>query len=105
MKKNIHGASIKPLFDYVLIRPSKQEEMTTSGILLPDSAKEKPQIGTIVAVGPGGVNEKGERMPMAKELKTGEHVFYKKWAGTEVKDQRGDELMLVEQKDVIALVG
>ncbi len=94
---------VQPLFDYVLIRPVERETSTPSGILLPDSAKEKPQIGEVIAVGPGAYNEQGKRIPM--EVEKGDHVVYKKWGGTEFKPSIShEELLLVEQKDIMAKV-
>ncbi|MEI6533499.1 MAG: co-chaperone GroES [Candidatus Roizmanbacteria bacterium] len=93
--------SIKPMFDYVLIKPLQQDEMTASGILLPDSAKEKPQVGEIMAVGPGGVNSDGKAVSMI--VKVGQKVMYKKWGGNEVKVEN-QEWLLVEQKDIMAIV-
>ncbi len=92
---------IKPLFDYVLVRPLPGEEKTPSGILLPDSAKEKPQVGEVMAVGPGAMNEKGTMMPMI--VKVGQKVLYKKWGGNEVKVGT-EEWLLIEQKDVMAVI-
>lgn len=93
--------SVKPLFDYVLVKPLQQEEVTPSGIVLPDTAKEKPQVGEIMAVGPGGVNDKGVAMPMV--VKVGQRVLYKKWGGNEVK-VGSEEWLLIEQKDIMAIV-
>lgn len=95
------GPNIKPLFDFVLIKPTSAETKTASGIVLPDSAKEKPQIGEVMAVGPGTTNEKGVQIPMV--VKVGQKVMYKKWGGNEVKVGM-EEWMLVEQKDVMAIV-
>lgn len=95
------GSQIKPLFDHVLIKPEKEEEKTPSGIVLPDSAKEKPQVGTVMAVGQGGLTEDGKKIPM--KIKKGQKVIYKKWGGNEVK-VNGQEWLLVEQKDILAIV-
>lgn len=95
------GQTIKPLFDFVLIKPLSAETKTASGIVLPDSAKEKPQVGEVMAVGPGGVNEKGTATPMV--VKVGQKVMYKKWGGNEIK-MGYEEWMLVEQKDIMAIV-
>lgn len=94
-------ANIKPLFDNVLIRPSEAENKTASGIILPDSAKEKPQIGEIMAVGPGAINDQGKVVPIV--VKVGQKVMYKKWGGNEVK-VNGEEWMLIEKKDILAIV-
>ncbi len=101
MAKPITGSSIKPLFDYVLVKPLQQEEMTPSGIVLPDSAKEKPQVGEIMAVGEGALNNEGKKVPMV--VKKGQKVLYKKWGGNEVK-VGSEEWLLIEQKDVMAIV-
>lgn len=93
--------TIKPLADYVLIKPLAAETTTASGIVIPDSAKEKPQAGEIMAVGPGGTDEKGNKTPML--LTVGQKVLYKKWAGNEVKVGH-EEWLLVEQKDVMAII-
>lgn len=95
------GSTIKPLFDYVLIKPLASEEVTPSGIVLPDNVKEKPQAGEVMAVGPGSVNEQGKLNPMM--VKVGEKVMYKKWGGNEIKVGH-EEWLLVEQKDVMAIV-
>lgn len=92
---------VMPLFDNVLIKPLEGEEKTASGIVLPDSVKEKPQIGQIVAVGPGGTDDKGN--PIKMQVKVGQKVMYKKWGGNEVK-VKGEEWMIVEQKDILAIV-
>ncbi len=93
--------NIQPLFDNVLIKPLQQEETLPSGIVLPDSAKEKPQVGRIMAVGPGGTDDKGN--PVKMVVKVGQKVMYKKWGGNEVK-VNGEEWMIVEQKDILAIV-
>lgn len=95
------GSTIKPLFDFVLIKPLTAETKTASGIILPDSVKEKPQVGEIMAVGPGGVNDKGVTTAMI--VKVGMKVMYKKWGGNEIK-VGNEEWTLVEQKDIMAIV-
>ena len=93
--------SIKPLEDRVVVQANEAETTTASGLVIPDTAKEKPQEGTVVAVGPGRLNEKGDRvMP---EVKTGDVVLYAKYAGTEVKIG-GEELLIVKEADVLAIV-
>lgn len=91
---------IKPLFDNVLIKPLEAEEKTASGILLPDTAKEKPQIGIVMAVGQGKII-KGEKQSMA--VSVGEKVMYKKWGGNEVK-VGSEEWTLVSQEDILAVI-
>lgn len=94
--------NIKPLFDNVLVKPLEGQTKTASGIVLPDSAKEKPQMGEVMAVGPGAFDEDGEkRMPM--EVKVGQKVLYKKWGGNEVK-VNNEEWLIIEQKDIMAIV-
>ncbi len=93
---------IKPLFDNVLIKPLEAEVKTASGILLPDSAKEKPQVGKVMAVGPGAFDEDGEKR-LAMDVKVGQKVMYKKWGGNEVK-VNGEDWVLVEQKDILAVI-
>ena len=92
---------VTPLFDNVLIKPLEQEEVLPSGIVLPDSVKEKPQTGVIMAVGPGSTDDKGKTVKMA--VKVGQKVMYKKWGGNEIK-VNGQEWMIVEQKDILAIV-
>lgn len=97
MVKNI----IQPLFDNVLIKPLEAELRTASGIILPETAQQKPQTGEVIAVGPGRVTIKGEKEPMM--VKPGQKVVYKKWGGSDVK-LNGEELVLVEQKDILAII-
>ena len=93
--------NIKPLFDNVLIKPLEVEEKTASGIVLPDSAKEKPQIGIVMAVGIGKKNSAGKLIAMV--VKVGQKVMYKKWGGNEVK-VNSEEWTLVSQEDILAIV-
>lgn len=97
----IKANAVKPLFDNVLIKPLEEETKTPSGILLPETAKEKPQIGQIMAVGNGSVDDKGKNIPMI--VKVGQKVMYKKWGGNEIK-VNNEEWLLVEQKDILAVV-
>jgi chaperonin GroES len=92
---------LRPLGDRVVIQPTPREEMTKSGIVLPDTAKEKPQEGTILAVGPGRVLDDGKRE--AIDVKKGDKVLYAKYAGTEFKVD-AEELLIVSQKDILAVV-
>lgn len=91
---------VRPLYDNVLIEPLQKDEVTASGIVLPDSAKEKPQEGKIIAVGEGKIEE-GKLVPIP--VKVGEVVVYKKWGGNEVKVD-GKELLLVRAEDLLAVV-
>jgi chaperonin GroES len=92
---------LRPLGDRVVVRPSAREEMTRSGIVIPDTAKEKPQEGTILAAGPGRVLDDGRRESM--DIKAGDKVLYAKYAGTEFKID-GEDLLIVSQKDILAIV-
>jgi chaperonin GroES len=92
---------LRPLGDRVVIEPTPREEMTKSGIVLPDTAKEKPQEGTIIAAGPGRIGDDGKREPM--DVKQGDKVLYAKYAGTEFKID-GDEFLIVSQKDILAIL-
>ena len=91
--------NIQPLGERIAIKPMEQEQQTKGGIYLPDTAKEKPQEGEIVAAGPGRVNDDGTRMPM--ELAVGDKVIYSKYAGTEYKDG-DDEYLILRESDVLA---
>ncbi|MBI4098141.1 MAG: co-chaperone GroES [Candidatus Levybacteria bacterium] len=93
--------NIKPLSDNVLIKPLEAETKTPSGIVLPDSAKEKPQMGQVMAIGPGSVNDQGKLIPV--NVKKGQKVMYKKWGGDEVK-VGNEEWMIVKQGDILAVV-
>lgn len=93
--------NIKPLFDNVLVKPLDAETKTASGIVLPDTVKEKPQTGTIMAIGDGAFDEDGELMPMV--VKVGQKVMYTKWGGNEVKVGY-EEWKLVKQTDILAVV-
>lgn len=93
--------TIKPLFDNVLVKPLEAEERTQSGIYLPETAKEKPQIGEVMAVGEGALDENGKRVPMV--VKVGMKVMYTKWGGNEVK-VNNEEWKLVKQSDILAIV-
>ena len=93
--------NLRPLGDRVVVKPKAREELTKSGIVLPDTAKEKPQEGKIIAAGPGRLTDEGKREPM--DVKQGDTVLYAKYAGTEFKIE-GDELLIVSQKDILAIV-
>jgi chaperonin GroES len=93
---------LKPLADRVVIKPKAREETTRSGIVLPDTAKEKPQEGTIIAAGPGRVLEDGTRIPL--DVKVGDSVLYAKYAGTEYKIDN-DEHLILRESDILAIVG
>ena len=92
-------SKFKPLADRVLVKPMTEEEVTKGGIILPDTAKEKPQRGEVIAVGPGRLDEEGKRIAM--ELKKGDKVIYAKYAGTEVKIE-DDEYLILRESDILA---
>ena len=96
-----NATKLRPLGDRVVIQPTPREEMTKSGIVLPDTVKEKPQEGKVIAAGPGKILDDGKREPM--DVKTGDKVLYAKYAGTEFKID-DDELLIVSQKDILAIV-
>jgi len=90
-----------PLGERVIVKPIEQEQQTKGGIFLPDTAKEKPQEGEVVALGPGRVSEDGNRIPM--ELSKGDRVIYSKFAGTEYKDG-DDEYLILRESDILAKI-
>ena len=92
-------ANFVPVGERVVVKPTEQEQQTKGGIYLPDTAKEKPQEGEVVAVGPGRVSDDGTRIPM--ELVKGDRVIYSKFAGTEYKDG-DDEYLILRESDVLA---
>ena len=94
-------STVKPLADRVFVRVAEAEEKTAGGIILPDNAKEKPQVGEIVQVGPGKRNDDGSRSEM--EVKIGDKVLYSKYAGTDIK-VGGDDYVLLAEKDILAVV-
>jgi chaperonin GroES len=93
--------ALKPLGDRVVVKPSTKEEVTKSGLVLPDTAKEKPQEGEVIAVGPGRVLDDGKRL--SAEVKQGDKVLYAKYAGTEFKLEE-DELLILSERDILAIV-
>jgi chaperonin GroES len=93
------AVKLEPLGDRVVVKPSTKEEMTKGGIVIPDTAKEKPQEGEILAVGPGKMTEDGKRIPL--DVKVGDIVIYAKYGGTEIKE--GDEeLIILRESDILA---
>ncbi len=93
---------VKPLADRVVVKRLEEEEAKTpSGIIIPDTAKEKPQKGVVVAVGPGRIDENGKRVPM--EVKVGDKVLFAKYAGSEVKIE-GEEYLIMREDDILAII-
>ena len=92
---------VKPLADRVLVKPQEEEEVKKGGIIIPDTAKEKPQQGEVIAVGPGKLSETGERI--APGLKKGDRILYGKYSGTEVTID-GDEYLIMRESDILAVV-
>ena len=91
----------RPLHDRVLVRRLDEEEKTSGGIIIPDTAKEKPMEGQIVAAGAGAKNEKGEVAPL--DVKAGDNVLFGKWSGTEVKVD-GEELLIMKESDILGII-
>ncbi|CAN5328255.1 co-chaperone GroES [soil metagenome] len=93
--------SLEPLEDRIVVQPGEDESTTASGLVIPDTAKERPQQGEVIAVGPGKF-EDGQRTPM--DVKTGDTVIYSKYGGTEWKDRDGTEYLILSARDVLAIV-
>ena len=93
--------AFRPLHDRVLVRRGTAEEKTAGGIIIPDTAKEKPQEGEVVAVGSGTLNEKGDLRPL--DVKAGDRILFGKWSGTEVK-LNGEELLIMKESDVMGIL-
>jgi chaperonin GroES len=93
------GKKLQPLADRVFIKPIEREQMTKGGVILPDTAKEKPQEGEIIAVGPGKLTNEGNRL--ALDVKVGDRVIYARYAGTEIKLD-GEELIIARESDILA---
>ena len=96
------ASTIKPLEDRILVQPLEAETTTSFGLVIPDTAKEKPQEGEIVAVGPGGRDESGKLTPL--DVKAGDKVLFGKWSGTEVKID-GQDLLIMKESDIMGVVG
>ena len=94
--------NVKPLADRLLVRRLEEGEIKRGGIIIPDTAKEKPQEGEVVAIGPGRLSEDGKRMPL--EVKAGDRILIGKYTGTDVKIE-GDEFVIIREDDVLAIVG
>jgi len=95
------AVSIKPLEDRIVVKSLEAEQTTASGLVIPDTAKEKPQEGEVLAVGPGRIDDKGNRVPL--DISVGDRVIYSKYGGTEVK-HKGDEYLILSAHDVLAVV-
>jgi chaperonin GroES len=93
--------SLKPLADRVVVKPIEQDDVTAGGIMLPDTAKEKPQKGEVLAIGPGSRNDAGVRVAM--DVKVGDVVLYAKYGGTEIKLD-GDKVLVLRESDILAIV-
>ncbi len=96
------SVSLKPLEDRIVVKSVEAEQTTASGLVIPDTAKEKPQEGEVLAIGPGRIDDNGNRVPL--DVKVGDRVIYSKYGGTEVK-HGGDELLILSARDVLAIVG
>ena len=99
--KEMNVASFRPLHDRVLVKRVKEEEKTKGGIIIPDTAKEKPQEGEVIAVGPGARDEAGKRID--PDVKVGDRIMFGKWSGTEVTID-GDELLIMKESDIMGIV-
>ena len=95
------SVSIKPLEDRIVVKSLEAEQTTSSGLVIPDTAKEKPQEGEVVAVGPGRIDDNGNRIPL--DVAVGDRVIYSKYGGTEIK-HKGDEFLILSARDVLAVV-
>jgi chaperonin GroES len=95
------SVSIKPLEDRIVVRPMAAEQVTSSGLVIPDTAQEKPQEAEVIAVGPGRVDDKGNRIPV--DVKVGDMVIFSKYGGTELK-YNGEEYLVLSARDVLAIV-
>jgi chaperonin GroES len=93
--------NLKPLADRVIVKPLEAEEKTAGGIIIPDNAKEKPQKGEVIAVGPGKIADNGQKITM--ELKKGDKVLYGKYSGSEVTVD-GDDLLIMRESDILAVI-
>ncbi len=93
--------NLKPLADRLVVEPIEQEEVTAGGIILPETAKEKPQQGTVIAAGPGRADDEGERIAM--EVKVGDRVLYAKYSGTEIKLD-GKKVLILRESDILAVI-
>ena len=98
----MNAAAVKPLADRVVVRALEEAEQMRGGLYIPDTAKEKPQQGEVVAVGPGKFDEKGNRVPM--DVRAGDRVLYGKYSGTEVS-VGGEQLLILRESDVLAVIG
>ena len=95
------ATALRPLGDRVVVKPAAREEKTSFGIVLPDTATEKPQEGDVLAVGPGRTDDQGKKVPM--EVTVGARVLFAKYAGTEFKHE-GDDLLILSEKDILAIM-
>lgn len=93
--------TFRPLHDRILVRRVESEEKTRGGIIIPDTAKEKPQEGEVIAVGPGARNEAGQIQPL--DVKTGDRILFGKWSGTEIKID-GEDLLIMKESDVMGII-
>ena len=95
--------SFAPLGERVIVSTKGQEEVSKGGLVLPDSAKERPQEGEVIAAGPGRVTDDGTRLPM--DLKVGDTIIYAQYSGTEIKDEDDEDLLVLRESDVLAKIG
>ena len=93
--------ALQPLEDRIIVKPGEAEETTVSGLVIPDTAKEKPQQGEVIAVGPGARNEQGQLVPL--DVRVGDTVLFGKWSGTEVKID-GEDLLIMKESDIMGVL-
>jgi len=94
--------NIKPLYDRIIVKTVEAVEKTSGGIVLPDTAKEKPQEGQVLAVGDGKMLESGKVQPL--QVKVGDHVLYGKYSGTEIKTKEGEDVLILKEEDVLGII-
>ena len=102
IREETHAMTFRPLHDRVLVRRVEAEQKTAGGIIIPDTAQEKPQEGEVVSVGEGTRDEDGERIPL--DVKAGDRILFGKWSGTEVK-VNGEDLLIMKESDILGIVG
>jgi chaperonin GroES len=101
MRRVRMSLNLKPLADRLVVKPLEEEEVTPSGIVIPETAKEKPQKGEVLAIGPGARNDDGERVAM--DVSVGDKVLFAKYGGTEIKVD-GDKLLILRESDILAII-
>ena len=101
LERKCYNMTFKPLHDRVVVRRVENDEKTSGGLIIPDSAQEKPAEGEVVSVGNGAIDEKGNRMPM--DVKAGDRILFGKWSGTEVKIN-GEDMLIMKESDILGIM-